>query len=351
MNKHILIVDDNKANLTMAREVLIGEYDINLVISGAQALQFLSKKATDLILLDINMPEMNGIETMQKIKENSLWSKIPVIFLTADTNIDMEMECLDLGAVDFIAKPFVPKIMLSRIARTLELEDYRTDLEKAVEKKTQQIRDIQQRVISGFANIIESRDDLTGQHVKRTSAYVKAIAEELVARNMYNEILGSHYMENMCKAAPMHDIGKIRISDTVLCKPGKLTDEEFTIMKTHTTEGERILQTTMKGIERESYLHMARDMALYHHEKWDGKGYPTGKSGEDIPLCARVMAVADVFDALISKRCYKESMSFDQAFTIIEDSMGTHFDPDIAKVFLSIRPRIEEISESDLSEQ
>ncbi|MDD3413914.1 MAG: response regulator [Lachnospiraceae bacterium] len=350
MNKHILIVDDNKANLTMAREALIGEYDINLVISGAQALQFLSKKATDLILLDINMPDMNGIETMQKIKENFLWSKIPVIFLTADTSIDTEMECLDLGAVDFIAKPFVPKIMLSRIARTLELEDYRTDLEKAVEKKTQQIRDIQQRVISGFANIIESRDDLTGQHVKRTSAYVKAIAEELVARNMYSEILGSHYLENMCKAAPMHDIGKIRISDTVLCKPGKLTDEEFTIMKTHTTEGERILQTTMKGIERESYLNMARDMALYHHEKWNGTGYPTGKTGEDIPLCARVMAVADVFDALISKRCYKESMSFDQAFAIIEDSMGTHFDPDIAKVFLSIRPRIEEISKSDFSE-
>jgi putative two-component system response regulator len=344
MNKHILIVDDNKANLTMAREALKEEYDINLVISGAQALQFLSKKTTDLILLDINMPEMNGIETMQKMKENPLWSKIPVIFLTADTNIDTEMECLDLGAVDFIAKPFVPKIMLSRIARTLELEDYRTDLEKAVEKKTQQIRDIQQRVISGFANIIESRDDLTGQHVKRTSAYVKAIAEELVARNMYSEILGGHYLENMCKAAPMHDIGKIRISDSVLCKPGKLTDEEFSIMKTHTTEGEKILQTTMKGIEKESYLQMARDMALYHHEKWNGTGYPTGKAGEDIPLCARVMAVADVFDALISKRCYKESMSFEQAFTIIEDSIGSHFDPDIAKVFLSIRPGIEEIS-------
>ncbi len=352
MRKHILVVDDNKANLTMAKEALMGTYDLNLVISGQQALQYLSKRTTDLILLDINMPEMNGIETMKKIREHSEWSQIPVIFLTADTNASTEIECLDLGAVDFIGKPFVPQIMLSRIARTLELEEYRSSLEKAVQKKTEQIEQLQRRVIISFANIIESRDDFTGQHVKRTSAYVRAIAEELKNRGMYPETLteSNHYLENMCKAAPMHDIGKIRISDTILCKPGKLTDEEFDIMKTHTTEGEKILEATMKGIERESYLLMARDMALYHHEKWNGAGYPTGIAGEEIPLCARVMAVADVFDALISKRCYKDPMPMDKAFGIIEESMGSHFDPVIAGVFLDIRPKIEELSQMDLTD-
>lgn len=346
MNKHILIVDDNKANLTMAREALVDVYDVSLVISGQQALQFLGKRTTDLILLDINMPEMNGIETMKRIKEDSRWEKIPVIFLTADTNSETEIECLDLGAVDFIAKPFVPKIMLSRIARTLELEEYRVGLEAAVKKKTQQIQKIQQKVISGFANIIENRDDFTGQHVKRTSAYVRVIAQELKDRGMFSNILDDegHYLENMCKAAPLHDIGKIVISDTILCKPGRLTDEEFEIMKTHTVTGEKILEDTLKGIEKESYLNLAKDVAMYHHEKWNGSGYPAGLSGEAIPLCARVMAIADVFDALISKRCYKEAMSYDQAFQIMEESVGTHFDPQIGRIFLEIRSKIEEIS-------
>lgn len=347
MKKHILIVDDNKANLMMAREALEQEYEVNLVISGIQALQFLSKRKTDLILLDINMPEMDGMETMKRIRERQELSKIPVIFLTADTNAETEIACLNLGAVDFIQKPFVPQIMRSRIARTFELEDYRSDLELAVRKKAEQIQDIQQRVIFGFANIIECRDDFTGQHVKRTSAYVQAIAEELQIRAMYPEVLTPLYFSNLCKSAALHDIGKIRISDAVLCKPGKLTDEEFDIMKTHTTEGEQIIASTMKGIERESYLAMAREVALYHHEKWNGKGYPTGKAGEDIPLCARIMALADVFDALISKRCYKEAMSLEKAFQIMEESIGSHFDPDIGAVFMDIRGKITAIATQD----
>ncbi|MBQ8116845.1 MAG: HD domain-containing protein [Lachnospiraceae bacterium] len=206
----------------------------------------------------------------------------------------------------------------------------------------QRVMALQYNIIVAMANLIESRDEDTGEHVKRTSWYVDTIARELAKDSPYKEQLTESYLDNLWKAAPLHDIGKIKVSDTILCKPGKLMPEEFETMKTHAAEGGKIVYETMHDIEEQDYVELAHDVAKYHHEKWNGSGYPEGLSGQDIPLCARIMAVADVFDALTSKRCYKEAMSVEEAYKIIEESSGTHFDPVVAEAFIRLRPKVEE---------
>ena len=193
-----------------------------------------------------------------------------------------------------------------------------------------------------MANLIESRDEDTGEHVMRTSWFVNALARELAKDSPYKDQLTEEYLDNLWKAAPLHDIGKIKVSDTILCKPGRLTKEEFEIMKTHAAEGGKIVYETMQNIEEQDYVEIAHDVAKYHHEKWDGSGYPEGLSGQNIPLCARIMAVADVFDALTSKRCYKDAMSVEEAYKIIKESSGSHFDPVVAEAFVKLRPTVEE---------
>lgn len=206
----------------------------------------------------------------------------------------------------------------------------------------QRVNDMQFNVILAMANLIESRDMNTGEHVKRTSRFVNMISKQLYADNIYRDEIDESFLSNIWKAAPLHDIGKIKVPDAILQKPGKLTREEFEIMKCHTTEGGRIIYETMDGIEEREYVELAHDVAKYHHEWWDGTGYPEGLSGQDIPLCARIMAVADVFDALISERCYKKKMSVDAAYRIIQESVGTHFDPEVAGAFIRLRPQVEE---------
>lgn len=206
----------------------------------------------------------------------------------------------------------------------------------------QRVMELQYNIIVAMANLIESRDEDTGEHVKRTSWYVDLIARELAKDSPYKDQLTDSYLDNLWKAAPLHDIGKIKVSDTILCKPGKLTPEEYERMKLHAAEGGKIVYETMRDIEEQDYVEIAHDVAQYHHEKWNGTGYPEGLSGQNIPLCARIMAVADVFDALTSKRCYKDAMSIDQAYQIIRESVGTHFDPVVAEAFIRLRPKVEE---------
>jgi len=214
--------------------------------------------------------------------------------------------------------------------------------EEELKKHQQRVMDLQYHTIVGMANLIEGRDEDTGEHVKRTSWFVDKIARQLAAEGAYRGQIDDAFLENLWKAAPLHDIGKIKIPDAILQKPGKLTPEEFEIMKSHTVEGGEIIYETMGGIEERDYIEMAHDVAKYHHEKWNGTGYPEGLSGEQIPLCARIMAVADVFDALTSKRCYKPAMPVDKAYAIIEESSGSHFDPVVAEAFLRLRPIVEE---------
>lgn len=366
VKKHILVVDDVPANLKYAEQLLGEQYRLTLAVSGAQALKFLTKAEPDLILLDINMPEMDGCTVLTRLKENPATEKIPVIILTSDADSAMEVKCLALGAVDFIRKPFVTEIMLSRIETQIELNEYRHKLEYMVDEKTAVIERLQDVMSTCFAELVESRDGTTGGHIKNTTRYFSVFIEELAKYDRYKDILTPDYRRSLVRAAPLHDIGKIGINDSVLRKESTLDKEEFEHMKTHAQIGGDTFQNIFSSVEgvhhslmgadalekvcdtmvRESadteFLHIARDMALYHHERWNGTGYPTGISGEDIPLCARILSIADVYDALTSKRSYKDAFSHEKAMDIIIQDREIFFDPELTDIFISISDKIRE---------
>ncbi len=338
--KKILIIDDDEQSLAIAGHVLKKFYDFLFLSDPSDAVELIKSEKPDLILLDLKMPGVSGFDVFKEFSKESDISDIPVIFLTADNSPESEIIGLELGAIDFITKPFVPQIMLRRIKRALLMYDYQQNLQTLVREKIKELSELQQTVIQSMANLIESRDSETGEHVKRTSSCVKLIAKSLLNEPYYADKIDKAYIENIVMAAPLHDIGKIAVSDVILKKPGKLTNEEFAQMKTHTTEGRKIIMRDIAKIEDAEYVRIAANIAEFHHEKWSGGGYPKGLKGEEIPICARIMAIADVFDALVSKRCYKESMSFEQAFNIIEESIGTHFAPVVGKVFLEQKENI-----------
>lgn len=366
VKKHILVVDDVPANLKYAEQLLGERYRLTLAVSGAQALKFLTKAEPDLILLDINMPEMDGCTVLTRLKENPATEKIPVIILTSDADSAMEIKCLALGAVDFIRKPFVTEIMLSRIETQIELNEYRHKLEYMVDEKTAVIERLQDVMSTCFAELVESRDGTTGGHIKNTTRYFSVFIEELAKYDRYKDILTPDYRRSLVRAAPLHDIGKIGINDSVLRKESTLDKEEFEHMKTHARIGGDTFQNIFSSVEgvhhslmgadalekvcdtmvRESadteFLHIARDMALYHHERWNGTGYPTGISGEDIPLCARILSIVDVYDALTSKRSYKDAFSHEKAMDIIIHDREIFFDPELTDIFISISDKIRE---------
>ncbi len=366
VKKHILVVDDVPANLKYAEQLLGERYRLTLAVSGAQALKFLTKAEPDLILLDINMPEMDGCTVLTRLKENPATEKIPVIILTSDADSAMEIKCLALGAVDFIRKPFVTEIMLSRIETQIELNEYRHKLEYMVDEKTAVIERLQDVMSTCFAELVESRDGTTGGHIKNTTRYFSVFIEELAKYDRYKDILTPDYRRSLVRAAPLHDIGKIGINDSVLRKESTLDKEEFEHMKTHAKIGGDTVQNIFSSVEgvhhsllgadalekvcdtmvHESadteFLHIARDMALYHHERWNGTGYPTGISGEDIPLCARILSIVDVYDALTSKRSYKDAFSHEKAMDIIIHDREIFFDPELTDIFISISDKIRE---------
>lgn len=351
MKNVILVVDDDKTNLALAQKILGAQYRIAASTSGQAALKYLETHRPDLILLDINMPEMNGFEVMECLRSDLHTETIPVIFLTADNLVETEIKCFQMGAMDFVAKPFVPDILLSRVSKTIELDQYRHNLETMVNDQAEKITEdanrlgrIQESVIIGMANLIESRDGSTGKHVKNTQNYVRMIANELLSRGLFTEELTPDYIEDLCKAAPLHDVGKIKIPDAILQKPGKLTTEEFETMKLHTTHSRKIIQTIIGDIEDEHYVRLVEDIALYHHERWDGTGYPTGLTESNIPLSARIMAVADVFDALYEERCYKPPIRpIERIMQIMSEGQGTQFDPVILDVFVGMLPQLKEV--------
>ena len=343
MKQVILVVDDDKSNLMIAQKLLAEEYRVAAANSGELAFRYLEKNIPDLILLDIQMPGMDGFEVMSRIQESEKWRKIPVIFLTADRSEKTEEACFKIGAVDYIGKPFVPSIMLQRVRRTLELEEYRQGLERMVEKQLAKITQLQQDIIISMANLIESRDGTTGEHIKRTSAYVEFFVRKIQEKGLYQEELTPAYVDYMNKAAPMHDIGKIAISDMILQKPGTLSPEEYKMMQRHTSEGGRLIRENMGRIVNQEFVEVASDIATYHHEKWNGQGYPKQRKGKEIPLCARILAIADVFDALVSRRQYKEEMSLEEAFEIMEKERGISFEPELLDVFLESKDELRDL--------
>lgn len=353
MNEIILVVDDDSANLMIAQKILGKEFRMAAANSGTAALKYLEKNRPALILLDINMPNMDGFETFEKIRQIESMRVVPVIFLTAETGAETETRCFKVGAVDFVGKPFVADVLLSRVRRTLELEKYRNHLEEVVkeqaaqiEEKTKRITEMQEQTIIGMANLIESRDGSTGAHVKNTQKYIHLLAGELLKRGMFPDVLNDDYVVSICKAAPLHDIGKIKIPDGILQKPAKLTDDEFTAMKKHTEYSGNIIKDILGSLSDVRHVEIAKDIAMYHHERWDGMGYPKGLKGDEIPLCARIMAVVDVFDALCSERCYKPPMRpIEKVLEILENGKGTQFDPMIVDVFLHMKPILEQMIE------
>ncbi len=351
--KTILVVDDAPDNLMLLSNLLKQKYKVKVANSGEKALKVISSdQRPDLILLDILMPHMDGYETLRRIKEDEATRDIPIIFLTALSDAEDEKHGLELGASDYVTKPISPAIMMARIKTQLEnkaaadfLKNQNSFLDAEVQKRTEEISAIQEVTISALASLAETRDSDTGNHIKRTQHYVKLLAQHLQKNPKFAPFLDDTMIKTLFMSAPLHDIGKVGIPDSILLKPGRFTPEEFEIMKTHTTLGAEAIARAEEDLGFEvKFLKIAKEITLYHQEKFDGSGYPEGLKGEQIPLSARIMAVADVYDALISKRVYKEPVSHEKGVAIMREGRGTHFDPDIFDAFLEIQDTFLEVA-------
>lgn len=340
--KSILMIDDVELNLVIARGVLEDEYDLYEAMSAAEGFKILEEHIPDIILLDIVMPDMDGYEMIEKLKKIRRYKRIPVIFLTAKTEEESEVKGLELGAADFITKPFKPVVMKRRIETQIELSMYQRSLEQLVEIKVEEIEKMQDAMSSGFAELVESRDGVTGGHVKNTGIYFEAFINALKDEPKYKNDITADYIKNTVRSAPLHDIGKIGIDDCVLRKKGALDGGEREYMEKHSMLGGRTFQRIRKKFPENEFLKIAEEMALYHHERWDGKGYPMGLKGEEIPLCARIMSVVDTYDALTSERPYKPPFSHEKSMAIIVEGRGTQFDPDIVDEFVKNEELIKE---------
>jgi len=335
MKKTIFVVDDNDTNLAVAKEVLKDDYKVMTMMSSAKMFLMLEKITPDMILLDIEMPVMDGFDTLRKIKSHDSYGNIPVIFLTGKTDVPSEIQGFQLGAVDFITKPFSPPIMLNRIKSHL-------DIDALIQERTTQIKRLKNAIVFSFADIVEKRDKDTGGHIDRTSELMDVLVNAMIVREVYADVLKGMNLESFISSARLHDVGKVAISDSILNKPGRLTEEEFNIMKTHCVEGEEIINQMAARAGDDEFLRNAKLFAGYHHERWDGTGYPYGLKENDIPIQGRIMAIVDVYDALVSERPYKKPFSHEEAVSIISDSSGSHFDPVIVDVFLSVAEKFAE---------
>ena len=349
----VLVVDDTPDNLTLMSGLLRDHYKVKVANHGERAMKIAtSDDPPDLILLDIMMPEIDGYEVCQRLKQDPRTQNIPVIFLTAKSDVQDETRGLELGAVDYITKPISPPIVLARVKAQLELKasaDFLRDkndyLEQEVARRTQEVVAIQDVTIQVVTSLAETRDNETGNHIRRTQFYVKALAQHLKDHPRFSAYLTERNIEMLFKSAPLHDIGKIGIPDKILLKPGRFTPEEFDIMKTHTTLGRNAIEEAERRLGvRVDFLQMAKEIALSHQEKWDGSGYPEGLAGDAIPISARLMAVADVYDALISRRVYKDGMPHEAAVEIMLEGKGKHFDPDILDAFIAIQDQFRAIA-------
>jgi putative two-component system response regulator len=335
-------------------DLLSEQYQVRVAASGARALTICqSSSRPDLILLDVIMSGMDGYVVCRLLKADPLTVDIPIIFLTARNDAQDEQMGLSLGAVDYISKPISPPILLARVKTHLLakatadfLRDKNVFLEQEVQRRTEQVRDIQDVTILTMASLAETRDNETGNHIQRTQNYVRLLAQQLKNHHRFADYLTDGTIDLLYKSAPLHDIGKVGIPDSILLKPGKLSVEEFEIMKTHTTQGRDAIASAERRLGKAvPFLQCAKEIAYSNQEKWDGSGYPEGLSGDAIPISARLMAVADVYDALISRRVYKPSFTHEASIAIIQEGRGRHFDPDIVDAFMEIHREFHAIAE------
>lgn len=347
----VLIVDDTEMNIDVLVEALYDEYDLSVAMDGKRALEIVDMEKPDIILLDIMMPEMDGYEVCRILKEKKETKDIPIVFLTAITQVEEKAKAFQLGGIDFITKPFEVLEVKERVKTHLslglakrELEKQNEVLEEKVQERTKELLHTRDAIIDVMARMAEDRDPETGGHIKRTKEYVYILAKQLFLDNMYSEIITKEYIDILYKSAPMHDIGKIGISDIILLKPGRLTDEEFDAMKLHTMIGNDIIKSVKEKLQESVFLDCAGEIALTHQEKWNGTGYPNGLKEEEIPLSGRLMAIADVYDALRSKRPYKEPFSHEKSCQIIAEGKGNHFDPNLIEIFMKVESKFCDIS-------
>ncbi len=349
----IMIVDDNVTNLNVARMALSDIYDVALISSGEKALSIVSKIMPDLIILDIEMPNMSGFETAKRLKAMTApINSIPIIFVTARDDTGSELEGLTIGAVDYITKPFSFPLLQKRIELHLalvsqqkELYNYNKNLEQMVEDKTKALTNLQQSIVCVLSEMCERRDGSTGDHLMRTQKYLRELLFAARRMGIYPSELRNADADIFTNASQLHDIGKISIPDRILLNPNKLTDEEYEIMKTHTKLGEQAIMDVMAGVEEQGFLEVAAAFAGAHHERWDGRGYPRGLRKTEIPIAGRLMAIADVYDALVSERPYKQALTHEASVNIIVEGSGTHFDPKLVEAFLTVADLFKEISQ------
>ena len=367
----ILVVDDIVDNLSLMRAVLKDTYKVKVADNGVEALEIArGENPPDLILLDVMMPGMDGYEVCRTLKSEERTKTIPVIFLTAMTEIEDETKGLELGAADYITKPISPPIVLVRIKAQLQLKaaaDFLRDKNRYLEDevaartrevvaKTKEVEALQDVTILAMASLAETRDNETGNHIRRTQHYVKILSNRLQQHPKFSAALTEDVIDMLVKSSPLHDIGKVGIPDSILLKPGRLSPEEFEIMKTHAILGQSAIRHAEEQLGKKvGFLDFAKEIAYFHHEKWDGSGYPAGIREEQIPVSARLMALADVYDALISWRIYKPAMPHSKAVEIICEGRGKHFDPDVVDAFLETQQEFlttaEKYSDRELVEQ
>jgi len=344
----VFIVDDNETNLTMAEEVLMTKYRVVALSSAEKMFKALEKFKPELILLDVEMPEMSGFEAMSKLKETEIYADIPVIFLTGLSDARSEAYGIELGAVDFILKPFTEPVLMNRIKKHLDIDELVRERTRQLAHRTNQLARrseqlvrLQNGIVFTLADVVENRDANTGGHIDRTSVYIELLINAMMEQGIYSEEIKGWDLDSVISSARLHDLGKIAIPDSILNKPDKLTDDEFDVIKTHPTAGEKIIDQMTLRTGDADFLKNAKLFAVYHHEKWDGSGYPYRLKETDIPLHGRIMAVIDVYDALVSDRPYKKAFSHEKAVSIITEDAGKHFDPNIVEAFNRIKDRIE----------
>jgi len=347
--KEIFIVDDNITNLTVAKNALKDQYRVRTIPSAAKMFDILTKTIPDIILLDIEMPEMNGFDALEILKKNKKTADIPVIFLTGMNDHNFEVLGFEKGAIDFINKPFSEPVLQNRVKTHLGIDEIIKERTAKLCQQSKYLQSLKDSIVYTLAEMVERRDNNTGGHIERTTLYITIIINEMMENGPYQDELKTADTNRLIASARLHDVGKIAISDTILNKPGKLTDEEMEIMKTHCEEGVAIINNITSRTEKtggdEKFLNNARLLISSHHERWDGSGYPKGLAGENIPIQGRIMAIADVFDALISVRPYKRTFSFNEAVKIIMDAKGSHFDPQITDVFFKVKDKLQSVGQ------
>jgi putative two-component system response regulator len=347
----ILIVDDTLANIQVLSGMLKQQgFKVRPVLDGKTALKAAENQAPDLILLDITMPDMDGYEVCSQLKQNPKLSEIPVIFISALTEPLDKVKAFSVGGVDYITKPFQLEEVRARVENHLRLsglqnkiKEYNMYLEEKVIEQVNEISDSQLATILALAKLAEYRDEDTGRHIERIQYFCKLLVTRMADMPIFKNQITPIYIDNITHASPLHDIGKVGIPDSILLKPGKLTTEEFEVMKTHTVIGFELLQAIKDRYTKNSFINVGIEISRNHHEKWDGTGYPDKLKGADIPLAARILAVTDVYDALRSKRPYKVAFDHATSCKIILEGRGTHFDPDVIEAFIDLQDMFEQV--------